>query len=116
MRVHLNWHPYHYFQYEKELARREAETLFAEKTKTSPEALFLETDNGWRALASRLTYFREVVGADGSRVVPLQARLEESANGRPVRRQSTRYSAHGLHEYKGKFNPQIVRVLSLIHI
>jgi len=26
-----------------------------------------------------------------------------------LRRQSTRYSVHGLHEYKGKFNPQIVR-------
>lgn len=26
-------------------------------------------------------------------------------------RQNTRYSAHGLHEYRGKFNPQIVRVI-----
>jgi len=114
MRVHLVWHPYRYFPYERELARREAETLFAERTKPSAEALILETTSGWRALASRLTYFREAVGADGSRVVPLQARLEESANGKPVRRQSTRYSAHGLHEYKGKFNPQIVRVIGNI--
>jgi site-specific DNA-methyltransferase (cytosine-N4-specific) len=32
----------------------------------------------------------------------------------PLRRQSTRYSAHGLHEYKGKFNPQIVRAIGNI--
>ena len=28
-----------------------------------------------------------------------------------LRRQSTRYSAHGLHEYRGKFNPQVVRAI-----
>lgn len=115
MRVSLVWHPYRYFPYEKELARREAETLFTSREiKRSAEALILETTNGWKPLASRLTYFREAVGTDGSRVVPFQARLEESANGMPVRRQSTRYSAHGLHEYKGKFNPQIVRAIGNI--
>lgn len=29
----------------------------------------------------------------------------------PLSKQSTRYSAHGLHEYRGKFNPQIVRAI-----
>jgi methylase of polypeptide subunit release factors len=114
MRVSLVWHPYRYFPYERALARREVEVLFAERIRRSKDALILETNNGWRALASRLTYFREALGADGSRVIPQQARLEESANGKPVRRQSTRYSAHGLHEYKGKFNPQIVRVIGNI--
>ncbi len=31
-----------------------------------------------------------------------------------LRRQNTRYSAHGLHEYRGKFNPQIVRAIGNI--
>lgn len=55
----------------------------------------------------RLTYFSSV--KDGDCLVPtVQARLEDtakSANGR----QATRYSVHGLHEYKGKFNPQIAK-------
>lgn len=39
--------------------------------------------------------------------------LEQPENERsqPSHRQSTRYSAHGLHEYRGKFNPQIVRAI-----
>jgi site-specific DNA-methyltransferase (cytosine-N4-specific) len=46
----------------------------------------------------------------------MQARLER-VNGNRVHRQSTRYSAHGLHEYKGKFNPQIVRaILNILDI
>ena len=56
-------------------------------------------------------------------VVPDQAKLEASGNGKgrrgdparqpipSLRRQSTRYSAHGLHDYRGKFNPQMVRAI-----
>ena len=39
-----------------------------------------------------------------------QSQLENAArNGKS--RQATRYSVHGLHEYKGKFNPQVVRAM-----
>lgn len=40
----------------------------------------------------------------------LQGDLESEHSGNN-KRQKTRYSTHGLHEYKGKFNPQIVRAI-----
>src|SRR5207249_3628572 len=59
-----------------------------------------------------LTYFAGITTKAG-RFPTLQHQLEESH--RQVaglgKRQSTRYSVHGLHEYKGRFNPQIVRFL-----
>ena len=79
--------------------------------------------SGWESLARRTTYFFEAAKEDGSAINPLQAMLESSANGSsktklsnsnsalPLKRQSTRYSAHGIHDYRGKFNPQIVRAI-----
>src|SRR5690606_18912422 len=43
--------------------------------------------------------------------IPTMQAMLERVNGTGINRQSTRYSAHGLHEYKGKFNPQIVRAI-----
>ena len=75
-----------------------------------------ETDTGfvveggrrWRR-AESLVYCSATRSSDGKRDT-LQARLERAGNG-GKKRQSTRYSVHGLHEYKGKFNPQVVRAL-----
>ena len=109
-------HPYRYFPYELELARREVKALLPKAAVISetPRALSVrgELDS---ELASRLSYFAGV--SDGATYIPtLQARLERT-NGNELNRQSTRYSAHGLHEYKGKFNPQIVRaILNVLQI
>ena len=57
----------------------------------------------------RLTYFSGLVnGHSFTRTV--QDRLEAHAR-TSKNRQATRYSVHGLHEYKGKFNPQVVKSL-----
>jgi len=108
-------HPYKYFPYELELAEREVRTLL-------PKASISESPNGLKlcggydeGVANRLVYF---AGASvGDQYAPtMQSRLER-ANGNGGNRQSTRYSAHGLHEYKGKFNPQIVRaILNILNI
>lgn len=112
MRVDFTWHPYRYFPYEKVLACRELASLLKGKISPSKEGLTVDTSNGWKTNCSRTTYFREAVSADGTRLIPLQALLE--ADGKQLKRQSTRYSAHGLHEYRGKFNPQIVRAIGNI--
>ena len=39
---------------------------------------------------------------------------QRSSPSQPCNRQVTRYSAHGLHEYRGKFNPQVVRAIGNI--
>lgn len=113
--VELIRHPYKYFPYELELAKREVRALL-------PKVVLSETANGLRLrgdfdpeIANRLVYFAGASGGDWY-VPTVQSRLERvSGNGR--NRQSTRYSAHGLHEYKGKFNPQIVRaILNILDI
>jgi site-specific DNA-methyltransferase (cytosine-N4-specific) len=89
------------------------------------DCLEIETAKNWKDIALRMTYFRAAVSPNGESVVPTQAVLEASANGGvkkirgsyeppTLKRQSTRYSAHGIHEYRGKFNPQIVRAIGNI--
>jgi len=107
--THLLWHRYRYYAYERALALREVETLL-------PDTEMAETDDGIRlcgsfnqAAAERLVYFA-ATSVSGQLDPTTQSRLER-VNGNGMNRQSTRYSAHGLHEYKGKFNPQIARAL-----
>jgi len=111
--------PYKYFEYEIKLMFREIYTFF-------PEALIEETRNGIRvsnlskeqfAMLDKLTYIKSFE-YEGYSEYTLQAKLESTSNG-DVRhsKQQTRYSSNGLHEYKGKFNPQIVQsILNILGI
>lgn len=107
----LKWHQYKYYPYERQLAVREVERLL------KPESVQIGVDGVLVGspkrpkLTSRLVYFSSSVSNEEVSEEPtLQARLER-VNGNGPNRQSTRYSAHGLHEYKGKFNPQIAKAL-----
>ena len=107
--MELRWHPYKYYPYERELALREIHELLSpnDVTKTS-KGVRIEGSVSQKAL-ERLVYFSEIKDGEKSSST-MQARLER-ANGNVSKRQLTRYSVHGLHEYKGRFNPQIVRVI-----
>lgn len=115
--IELKFHDYRYFPYELRLAELEAERILGAVPQLRNDSLYVETNNpvALKAL-DKLTYFRHAVVNGKSPVVPQQARLEASASkhGNPnqIRRQHTRYSAHGLHEYRGKFNPQMVRAVA----
>ena len=107
--MRLTWHEYRYYPYERELALREVASVFGNPAfGEMPDGLDLvgEVDD---QLAYRLTYFSEVANGQGT-AKTLQSRLERAAH-HGKSRQATRYSVHGLHEYKGKFNPQIVRAM-----
>jgi hypothetical protein len=118
--LRLLWHDYRYFPYERRLAEQEARLFFGDEPEEVLDGLLVRSKQSGDA--SRLTYFKAVQNG-ASFVVPDQAKLEASAHGngsgsdplwQPIpnmRRQSTRYSAHGLHEYRGKFNPQVVRAI-----
>jgi len=124
--IQLLWNEYRYFPYEHEFAKREVEAITGISPTQIKGGLEIDIDIDDSTLCSldRLTYFREIVLPDSNRMIPDQTRLEiaswndtgdhqqNSDNFR--RRQSTRYSAHGLHEYRGKFNPQIVRAIGNI--
>jgi site-specific DNA-methyltransferase (cytosine-N4-specific) len=105
----LRWHSYRYYAYEKELALREVEALLApRRVALTSQGVQLEGPQN-AAAAERLVYF--AAAAHGGRDRPLlQAQLER-AGAVGSGRQCTRYSVHGLHEYKGKFNPQIARAI-----
>ena len=107
--MELRFHPYRYYPYEKDLALREVAALLSPRSVLPvSQGVRLAGPQGLDA-AERLVYFAEAV--EGERTVPLlQARLERASGGGGGR-QSTRYSVHGLHEYKGKFNPQIARAI-----
>lgn len=105
----LIWHDHRYFPYERELARWEAATLLAPlAVRESLRGLIIDGSADPRQL-ERLVYVRsyagELTGGD-----TIQRRLEASCSVTGhQRKQSTRYAVHGLHEYHGKFNPQVVR-------
>ncbi len=107
MKAHFCWGKYKYFSYEKALACRELLALTGQEPEEEIMGLSAESAE-WEQIAYRTTYFREAYTDDGKQVVPLQTLLENSVNGKS-NHQQTRYSAHGIHEYRGKFNPQIVR-------
>lgn len=105
----LLFHNYRYYPYEQQLALREVSALLGDNAATRFEdglELAGEPDSD---RARRLVYFSQV--HDG-RVAfeTVQARLERAVTA-GKRRQATRYSVHGLHEYKGKFNPQIAKAI-----
>lgn len=104
----LEWGTYKHFPYERELALREAETLIGPGVNVSP-AGDVHSEKTDLAAAQLLTYFSSIDTGD-QRTDTVQRQLELSAATRSSR-QSTRYSVHGLHEYRGKFNPQICRAL-----
>ena len=118
-RIELKFHDYRYLPYELRLAELETESVLGAAPQRINGSLHLEAANGVAVEAlDRLTYFRHAIVNGRSGVVPQQARLEASVSnhGNPnrLRRQQTRYSAHGLHEYRGKFNPQMVRTVTNI--
>lgn len=111
--IDLYWHNYKFFPYEKKFALREVQTLL--------EPLDIE-DKGNKVtlkspkntdLINELVYFSYAKN-ENSRIETVQHQYENTLKiDDKVRskRQNTRYSVHGLHEYKGKFNPQVVRSL-----
>lgn len=112
----LEWPSYRLFPYERRLAIRE---LLALQPEASPIETFagVSVDGYLPDVAlDQLTYFGRAI--DGTQVrIPHQAAIEHAsrkAAGRKQVRQSTRFLVHNLHEYKGKFNPQMAR--SLVNI
>ena len=99
---------YTYFAYEKNF-------LYAEILKfggkiLSEEGLFIEVTNLKTEDALLLTYIDEV--HEKGKILATHQSKREPINGKlSVKLQSTKYGPHGLHEYKGKFNPQTPRSL-----
>lgn len=92
---------YGMFEYEKRLAERELEALTANADDFHEDAA--------ERVRGRATYFRTVANIPTAQAITEMTHHSERGS-RPTR-QATRYLVHGLHEYKGKFNPQTARAL-----
>ena len=101
------------FEYEKKFAKSELKILFGNKEEIiSVQNNYFEVDSEYcipKKMLQKLTYFKEVVLPSGERLIPDIISWELSTYNN--KRYSTRYSSHGIHEYKGKFNPQTVHSL-----
>jgi hypothetical protein len=107
--IRARWMPYKLFPYERRLGMRELESLGVTMLVDEDDSV---AGIGDPAVAARLTYFGSVRGVDGEEPTAQAAVELGQAPTRTGRgRQVTRYGLHGIHEYKGKFNPQIVRAL-----
>lgn len=113
----LYWHDYRYFPYEKELALREAAAMGGVTAVQPGKSGVQISGQPDPAELKRLVYFQKFTHNDQIHNT-LQHTLEHSCTKTGTqRKQTTRYSVHGLHEYKGKFNPQIVRgIANLLRI
>ena len=105
----LYYHKYRYFPYERDFAIREVKTVLKPKRiEFSDNHIDIWGEFSECAL-KKLVYFSGY--EDGkSKSNTLQYDLEQqNGSSNAKKKQSTRYSVHGMHEYKGKFNPQVVR-------
>jgi site-specific DNA-methyltransferase (cytosine-N4-specific) len=108
--MQLNLHNYKYYPYEMVLAQREIQSLLAPiDIHEKGGAIYIDKPSN-KEMANRLVYFASSITEDNISSQTQQYLLEQ-VNGNGAKRQSTRYSAHGLHEYKGKFNPQMAKAI-----
>ena len=107
--MQLNWHTYRYYPYERDLALREASALLETSNLSDHDGGIAIKRYNEASAARHLTYFAGYANGHGHQSTIQH--LLETGNGSSKNRQSTRYSVHGLHDYKGKFNPQIAKAI-----
>ncbi|MGE5281570.1 MAG: hypothetical protein ACM3N0_04465 [Chloroflexota bacterium] len=106
----VHWMAYRQFPYERELGLRELEALGLTVVADQDDVTALGDPE---IVIDRATYFDRVSSPLGTQKT-VQAQTEAAhleRRGKRSGRQVTRYGLHGIHEYKGKFNPQVVRAL-----
>lgn len=116
MKAKLFWNEYSMFSYEEMFGIREVERLFQVENiqKDNQYISFnIEMDADiFQYLFQRITFFFKAEYR-GSVYFSNQYLIEMGYKRHKVvgNKQVTRYSVHGLHEYKGKFNPQMVHAI-----
>lgn len=110
MKVKLFKFPYKYMEYENQLLKLTLHRNFPmANIKPVKEGYELDFANDVDIEEFKDMAYVYKVEANNKIVMTLQGELEYSSPRATDNRQGTRYSTHGLHEYKGKYNPQIVK-------
>lgn len=108
--------------FERILALHELEMLagkayIIESSDTSGDVFTVETEVTATDLATLTTYwesFEDVAIHISKQVIREQSYVGKNDNGQLKKRRFLRYGPHGIHEYRGKFFPQLVRSLLTI--
>ncbi len=113
MIITLKKFPYKYMEYENRMMAKEIQTVIPNVKSISDSkdivTVVTNSDVDDDCLVM-LALFHSYRAGDDEWKLTLQGKFEgEEVGGKA--RQHTRYSSHGLHEYKGKYNPQIVRIM-----
>lgn len=111
--IDIFWRDYKFFPYEKKLALREIDTLLSPSQISVDNKKVTLTASLSTSDIENLVYFSHASIKD--QFIETKQNRAELKNSKRSKRQNTRYSVHGLHEYKGKFNPQVVRALFNIY-
>lgn len=116
--IKLKWVKYKLYPYEKDFAIREIVSLLNPKEICESKDVVEISEDVDIDKIKMLTYFEYAVYQFGI-IYTNQYIMENSFREKfkSGNRQVTRYSVHGIHEYKGKFNPQVVRaLLNILHV
>ncbi|WP_288512911.1 DNA methyltransferase [uncultured Victivallis sp.] len=106
--------PYKLYPYEKELRKREIESLLgiAVDSKNAIEKEIVSTISGANYhLCRNLTFSHNIKIKDGANEPTWQAVLERGMASNLTARKDPKYVTHGIHPYKGKFYPQLAKCL-----
>lgn len=110
--AHLNPPAYRMWPYEGELRVREIQSLTGQSVDVReadrPVAVQIRQPALWHL--RRLTFSRDfVLGAGNDNVQATWQRVLENGDADPTKRKDPKYVTHGLHAFKGKFYPQLVK-------
>ncbi|ULO07120.1 site-specific DNA-methyltransferase [Paenibacillus sp. 19GGS1-52] len=111
--IQLHEAPYKLWAFEKELLQREIQKLSPRNLTQSGEKVWSATVNCLNLdKAKKLTFIHKVTSSEIQPLATWQSIVE---NGDTLENQSLRkeskYATHGIHEYKGKFYPQLCKSL-----
>ncbi len=104
--------PYKLWPYERVLREREIESLTGSPVKESDDKLLCSDLDPYAITKARRLVFTHGVEITGGDPEPTwQAIIENGFARRPSARKDPKYVTHGLHQYKGKFYPQLAKGL-----
>lgn len=102
---------YTLWEYEKKLRTREVESLLNQNPEEGEDGeLCVDADPYVASNARRLTFSAATKFADGH-TEPTWQKILENGFGAEQSRKDPKYVTHGIHSYKGKFYPQLVKSL-----
>lgn len=112
--VHLDPPAYRMWPYEGGLRAREIESLTGQSVDIAaaekPVVIALKQPSLWQL--RRLTFTRNfVIGTGNGGVQATWQSILENGDADPTKRKDPKYVTHGLHAFKGKFYPQLVKSL-----